>query len=301
MLNLILLSWLSRGGAMESKEKNAQICGHMGCRSPVPPRDRHCPACGNDVGVPNVRKSRDTSEVVALGLRHAKARESAVNGNFDSIFDAYEAAVRESQAVVCMFPSRLLQVVLEGALLSTFMKQVEGEMRVAQDNEFDAVRSSFEEAYFPGYSSSIRFGALSLDGFGHAAYGTCAVSLKDQAIESRASVFEFPLFKFSQNLNLAKPIPVGHRADWSNRAKLAAAKAIDSLAQERPPEFREILLPTPTDTTSDCIEVHIYGALNIHSIKGVSFYAATRPADSTLQQVISDSLKDQGIPMRDAK
>lgn len=275
-----------------------QVCGIMGCRSPVGLRERHCPACGSDVGAPNVRKSRDSDEVVALGLRYAKASERADADGYRDVFDAYETAVSLSEAVVCMPPSRLLQVVTEGALLSTFMKQIQGEMRVAQDNEFDNVRSSFEEAYFPGYSPEIRFGALSLDGSGHVAYGSCAINLKNSAIAARASVFERPLYNFSQGLNLAKPIPPGHRADWDGRAKLASTKASEALASASFSDFQGILLPPPTDTASECIEVHIYGALNIHSIKLVSFYSPKRTADQSIQQVIIDELHEQKIPVR---
>ncbi|WP_166766385.1 hypothetical protein [Xanthomonas euroxanthea] len=236
--------------------------------------------------------------MVALGIRHAKASESALDGGYSQTFESYERAASMSEAVVCMPPGRLMPIACDEGLLATFMLQIEGQMRIAQDNEFDSVRSSFEEAYFPGYSSEIRFGALSMDGAGHVAYGSCAVSLKNSAIESRASVFEFPLYAFSQGLNLARPIPAGHRADWGNRGRLASTKAGVVLSGASPGQYQNILLPPPTTTTSDCVEVHIYGALNVHSIKSVSFYRSVRQADIVIQDVIAEALSVKSIPVR---
>lgn len=276
-------------------------CPNGGCGADIVRSQRHCIACGADIGAPNVRAANDSAEVSALGVRYADELRKAQDVGYEADFLRFVELLAQSKAVVCMPSSRLLTLASDPAsLLSTFGLQIEGESRVPLDNRFDNIRASVEEAFFPNYSREIRFAALSLTDSGHAAYGACSVTLKDSSISNRATVFEFPLFKFAEvkSVKLSEAIPAGHRADWLGRSKLAAVKFDRRVEGMGDDQMAEILLPTPTDTVSDCVEVHIYGSLNRYSIAGVVMTPEKRRADILIQKAVVENLTEIGVSVR---
>jgi hypothetical protein len=238
--------------------------------------------------------------VVELELRFSKARLAANDGGCGQDFDQFLELAERADAVVCMPPSRLLELLNPTALYSTFGLQLEGETRVPQDNRFDSIRASVEEAFFPSYSKHIRFAALSLRDVGHESYGACSVTIKKGAIASRASVFEFPLVTFADRTGhpLGQPIPPGHRAVWDSRGKLAAAKLGMSCGGMNYGEMADLILPPPTDTLSDCIEVHIYGSFNVHSIARVAIITPKDPIEQAIQRALVGKLEQLNINTR---
>lgn len=272
-------------------------CSSGECGAPLPLHERFCVACGKDAGAPNVRKANDPAEIAAVELRYSEQLARARDGGYGKAFDKFEQEAAESTAVVCMPSGRLLSLATDpNSLLSTFGLQIEGQSRVPQDNRFDNIRSSVEEAYFPNYSKFIRFAALSLSSVGHAAYGSCSISLKESAIIDRASLFEYPLFEFAEKfaVGLSKPIPFGHRATWGRRGRLAAAKLGSKLAVAGASNA-EVLLPAPLDTLADCIEVHIYGPLNRYSFQKVVMLQEKRREDRAIQRAIFESLQRENV------
>ncbi|MFD0725895.1 hypothetical protein [Lysobacter brunescens] len=264
------------------------------------PHLRNCPACGTDAGAPNVRLANKEDEVVQLEMRYSRARIAAADVNAEKDFDAFVKLASESDAVICMPCIRLLDLLRETSLLSTFGLQLEGESRVPQDNRFDNFRESVESALFPNFSKEIRFAALTIRDVGQTAYGVCSVILRKSSIAGRASVFEYPLFDFAEKTGqqLGQPIRPGHRASWGNRAKLVAAKFGAKCAGLNSSELAELLLPAPTDTLSDCVEVHIFQSINRHSIAHVTLTKPTEHMDEVLQSVLYDELQKQSISAR---
>jgi hypothetical protein len=237
------------------------------------------------------------AEIAALETRCAQARTTADTRGHIEILAQLEEELGHSVAIISMPASRLQSLVADPeSLLSTFSLQVEGQSRVPRDNRFDAIRASVEEAFFPNYSKEIRFAALSLTEVGHAAYGCCSARLKASAIQTRASLLDAPLFAFAQihNIQLGTSIPEGHRAAWARKSKLATAKFGDKLPDGNI-DFATLLLPKPTDTLTDCIEVHIFGPLHQLSFDHIHMTKATRKADRLIQRAILAALSDSDI------
>lgn len=278
-------------------------CANKDCGAPLASHVRYCVACGQDADVPNVRAANSPVEIAALQTRYSGQLARASAAKYEDAFRSFENEAANSAAIICMSPARLQLLCSDPtSLMSTFGLQLEGESRVAQDNRFDGIRTSVEDAYFPNYSRQIRFAALSLSGEGHAAYGSCSVRLKDSAIANRATVFELPLFVFAEEhkIGLGKPIPPGFRATWGTRGKLAASKlGCAMIASEI--DRAELLLPKPIDTLGDCIEVHIYGPLNRYSFECVVMHEERKREDRLLQRVILSSLKSVGVEVRIVK
>ena len=99
-------------------------------------------------------------------------------------------------------------------------------------------------------------------------------------------------------MTLGSQIPPGHRAIWEERGLLAGVKIGSGIKGVDKQKYPELLLPRPTDTGSDCIEVHIYGSLQIASVEGVFIRNPKRPADRILKRSIVQRLKSSGINAR---
>ena len=264
------------------------MCPNPACTAPLAPHSRNCLACGRDVGAPNVRAAREPAEIDALNLRYKRRLHQAEKDGYEVAFAQFEQKTSSSTAVMCMPPSRLLALATSrDSILSTFTLQVQGEARVAQDNRFDKIRTSVEEAFFPNYSREIRFAALSLSAAGQIAYGSCSVTLKESAISERASVFECPLFEFTKqhNIRVGDDIPPGFRALWDERGKLAVVKVAPALADAKV-DYAEVLLPDSGSTLGDCIEVHIFGPLNTYSFERILMRPEKRREDRFIQDSI---------------
>lgn len=277
----------------------AMNCKVQDCGAPLAPHLRACVACGADGGSPNVRAAMGPDELTEFQLRYQSERTNADRDGYLAEQDSFIKLVESSKAVIGMPLARLHPLIGDpSALYATYALQLEGESRVPTDGRFDALRSSVENAFFPDYYSEIRFAALSLFDVGHVAYGKCSVALKDSAIRERASVFESPLFKFAddKSLLLGAQIPKGYRSNWGGRARLAAVKFSRRLkGLENETAFQSLLLPISDDTLSDCIEVHIFGPLNLHSFEKVTFFPETTEEDNLLQQSIIIKAKRKGI------
>lgn len=275
-------------------------CPNRECTGSLAPHLRECPACGTDGGAPNVRLANKEDEVVQLEMRYSKARVEAADVNAEEHFDMLVTLASESDAVICMPSVRLLDLLRETSLLSTFGLQLEGESRIPQDNRFDSFRESVESALFPNFSKHIRFAALTISDVGQTAYGACSVLLKKSAIAGRTSVFEYPLFEFAVKTGqqVGQPIRPGHRASWANRAKLVASKFGAKCAGMGYEEMVDLILPKPTDTLSDCVEVHIFQSINRHSISHVTLTSPVEPVDEVLQAVLYEELQRQSISAR---
>jgi hypothetical protein len=245
-----------------------------------------------------VREAELDKEREALDSRYSQALEDATHRGLRDNFLEIERLASGSHAVICMPLARLLPLSADSnALLATFSLQVDGESRVPSNTISDAVRTSVEQAFFPNYASSIRFGALSLNGRGQSAYGGCNVELKDVSVEARSTVFDSPLFEFvkQHNVNLAEPIPVGYRATWARKGRLVAAKVDCASDVSTKEKAAEVILPPSADTNSECFEVHIFGPLNRNSISRVSMAQQKRRPDRALQRCILENLQDAGI------
>jgi hypothetical protein len=236
--------------------------------------------------------------VEEIQRRYEEARETSRRGGYVGIFDEFESRCSKSSAVICRGLSAVMALVSsDNELYTTFYKQVEATSRIPEDNRWDRNRAALESAMFPHYHTEINYGALSLTGAGHTAYGPYAVTLRDVAIRDRASVFQEPLFPFFSRHKIVAgtDIPPGYRATWWDRGRLAAAKHGKDLTPSTHPQgFQDLLLPPDGDTEGDCIEVHVYGPIHRRAIERVIGSKPKRKADRILLKSLSARLEEVG-------
>lgn len=245
------------------------------CGANVPSSARYCPGCQADAGFPNVRAAEAPTEKDALHQRLADAEVSTKARKCDSVLRNFGSAVLKSKAVICKnlaVVSRLVSS--DNALYASFYREIEGELRLPEDNRFDRGRSAVDGTLFPNYHTAICFAALSLDDVGPTAYGAYTVVLKEKMIIQRATVFEENSFSFCQKTHrivVGDPIPPGYRAVWGERDQLTMAKLhskIDDATSAK--GYPSILLRQGSATDEpDFIEVHIWGPIHRAAIERV--------------------------------
>jgi hypothetical protein len=242
------------------------------CGKPVPAEKRECQTCGEDNGYPNVRLAETTEEISALDRRLHDAEVSAEARKCKDILDRFGVAVLGSKAII----SRSLVIVQDlidsdRRTYTGYQRQLAYGARVAEDNEFDRIRTQVEVALFPNFHQDMLFGFLSLAGASLTGYGPYAMVLKDDMIAHRATVFEENPIQLTKKLRLAltDTIPTGYRATWARRDVLAKAKLHSEIDRNTPDaKFATILVNDRGETgNSDFIEVHIFGPLNRYTIE----------------------------------
>ncbi len=252
------------------------------------------PDCFHFCGFPNVRKANDPEEVNALDLQYSEAKKSATAGNRGALFDAYEAFLGASVAVVCRSLD-LTKALLssENVVYATYYQETEGAGRLSEDSLFDSTRAATDARVFPRYYKDIRFGALSLDGKGVPTYGACSMVLKSSAISLRTTVFWENTVDFCNRICpiQKEPVPPGYRAFWSTRARLAAAKGQPMLdRQSTVQEFAGILIDRDV-----FVEVNIYGPFNRNSVERILVAKPTDKADRAVLSAIRDVIKKDAL------
>jgi hypothetical protein len=218
------------------------------CGTDFPSHVERCPACGHDVGFPNVRAAERAEEVAALHGRLAAAKTTAGARGTLPALENFGNAVRKSQAVLARPLSDVDTLVKsKNALYISFHSQVRAGTRIPEDNDWDKGRSAAESTVHPNYYDQINFTALSLDGFGVLWWGAYSITLKELHIANRTTVFEENPFVFCERHRIiaGKRPPLGYRATWPDRNQLAMAKLVDKVKPTtQPKDYPSILLDT---------------------------------------------------------
>jgi hypothetical protein len=206
--------------------------------------------------------------------RLADAETSTGARKCEAALRHFGKAVLGSRAVICQNLGVVSSLVSrDTSLYASYYEQIEGAMRLPEDNRFDLGRTAVDGTLFPNYHKKIVFAALSLDNLGPTAWGAYALVLKEKMIFQRASIFEENSFHFCHKHGIVAgdQIPPGYRAVWVERDRLAMAKLHDRLqATTRPDEYPAILLHrTPDPRDDDFIEVHIWGPIHRTAIERV--------------------------------
>ncbi|THD53170.1 MAG: hypothetical protein E8A46_11470 [Bradyrhizobium sp.] len=157
---------------------------------------------------------------------------------------------------------------------ASFHSQVRDGVLAARDNGWDEQRTSAENTVNPIYFDKLQVAALCLDDLGMTYYGAYCVTLREKLIANRASVFEENPFIFCRNHSVysgAAP-PIGFRATWPNRSRLAKAKCAAKIsASTDQKDFPAILMGADRDSDKcDFIEVHIYEKVGRDAIETVT-------------------------------
>ena len=266
----------------------------------MPDHLRNCVVCGADAGYPNVRMAENRDEVRALEQRFQDALQQARIRCAEQVTEQFRIAVSSSDAVISRPLTKLLELISsDNELYTTYYHQVESQARLPQMNEYDQGRSAIDSVLFPNYHAEIRFAMLSLDGRGLDYYGECAIALKEVSIQDRATVFERNSFDFFQENKIiaGRPPPLGYRATWKTRDRLAVSKLGARIDKSTAPSVFPAMLISDAIGKSDFIEVHIYGPIHRRAIKSVVVKQPNKKADKTLLKSMRKKLAQIGASL----
>jgi hypothetical protein len=207
---------------MPGHSKNCPNCGdaveywQVNCR------------CGDFVGFPNYRAA--AADYDELEKRERAARADATTRGLLPLLAKLEGLAEGSRPVIVM-DFVVCDDILRSGKYRNYDKRVEsGERNPAKATDH-AERQMASERLFPTYAEHLHYAALSPDGRGLASYGTGAVAVRwdvtDAYLGRRASLLEENSYTFFDHHGLGARgavIPLGYRAIWEERAKLAVAK-----------------------------------------------------------------------------
>jgi len=212
------------------------------CKTPLTPAQVTCKR-GHDCGSINVRIARRPDEVAELDRRYQESLDDARQRGVQHVAQAFEEALRQrSQAVVNTHPGFVKRLGKENGFqyLNYYERQREGMDAEPSDKVF--INRVMGDAFaYPQYGDKLRFAALALGPLGLPSYGPVSMVLKTDLLNDRAAVLERNSYHFLAGHycisppTAADPFPVsepplGYRADWQNRHKLAVAKHGGQLA-----------------------------------------------------------------------
>lgn len=244
------------------------------CRSEYDRSVEVCSACGEHVGYPNVRAAADPEETEALVARYERGVEGAMLRGPGAAIKAFQEAVSRGKAVVNVSVFVLREFSTDKKTLYTnYQLAVSAQTRKAAEEEMDRKRRAVDAMLFGVYAEKLRFAALSMDGRGLVSYGAYTIILKDVSVSKRSSLLEENSFAFVEHHRLkpGDPLPLGFRAVWSNKEKLAVAKLADFVTSDNKlDQFPSLLLYSDGDRKNDrFIEVQIFGTFNSDAIEAV--------------------------------
>lgn len=248
------------------------------CGEPIMENIRHCPTCSTDWGPPNVRAAERADELAALLDRSSKATESAKRRHCTAQLDSLKSTVESSShVVIAMRPLNARKLLLDrGSIYQNYETLVASGGRVPASPSDDLERASVSALLFGSSARNIRYGVLSLNGFGLSTYGKVFFQLRDVAIQDRVSFLEMNSYRFVEKFGLMpnKPVPKGYRSTWSNRHHLAAAKLCPKIKSGHTrAHWPGLLIQTDGKDRSkdEFIEAHIYDGFNASAIESASY------------------------------
>ena len=269
------------------------------CKKDVARHLMKCPHCEAFLGYPNVRAAQEPDEKQALDRRYRAVHDDAKNRSCKPVLDQFEVSVRLSKAVVCRRWGVLTKISeRDNDLFKTYYKQLADQDRLPQDSYYDRARLAIDATFFPYYFEMTNFAALSLDGKGPSSYGECSFVFRENAISHRMTVFEENTLVFCEKhpIQVGQTPPLGYRAVWNDRHRLAAAKLhmeIDN--HTKPAKFPAIILKQNGDTNTDeFIEAHIYGNLDMAAVERFIAPKPTRKDDQVLARRLKRKLRQAG-------
>jgi hypothetical protein len=204
--------------------------------------------------------------------------------------------LKKSDAVIARSLNEVQRLATsDNEIYATYYQLIGGGVRSHTGDRWSILRALADDALFPGYKENIRFACLTLSGTGLSNYGECSLVMREDMIAHRSSAFEenSTMFmrrhgiKVSESYNL----PRGYRAPWEERHKLCVAKLHRRIKADTPPDtYSEILLAQGATTAEDdFVEVHIWGALTMRTVKQVTI--TERPKYG--QRAIINALKER--------
>ncbi len=271
------------------------------CKNDIPHSAERCPHCAEPGIFWNVLAAEDPAERAGLQSRYDLAKADALSRQADVAVQDFEAAINNTTAVIARSESEVLRLATSTRqLYSTYYQQLDAGVRLPDGDEWDVVREIADTMLFPKYKQDIRFAALSLDGLGLVNYGSCSITLRNEMISHRASVFEenSVLFMKRNGILAGKPdLPKGFRAPWPDRGKLCVAKlAADIDSTTGPNQYSGLLLRSGVTSANDAfVEVHIWGPISVLTMEKVTVTGPKARAKATIVKALKSKLRKHGV------
>ncbi|MGI8656177.1 MAG: hypothetical protein ACR2LC_13285 [Pyrinomonadaceae bacterium] len=274
------------------------------CGNKIPPSAERCPHCARPGLFPNVRAAKESDERTALDERYQSEMTKAAKYSAadEASLRDFETAMANSQAIIARPAKDVLRLATnDNEIYATYYQQIEGGLKLPAGDEWDILRGLADRALFPGYEKDIRFAALSLDGIGLSNYGECSITLRDDLIAYRASVFEenSTVFMKTHHITIwkATELPQGYRATWDERGKLCVAKLSGKIdATTKSGEYSALLLQQgATSEDDEFVEVHIWGPMTVRTIERVIFTPTKRSGREVVLKTLKIKLKEADV------
>jgi hypothetical protein len=275
------------------------------CTNEIPPPALCCPHCGRPGIFWNVIHAGTDEERTALENRYRVAIADAQTRGADSIIQEFEKAVADSRAVLARSDTEVQRLANSARqVYGTFYQLIEAGLTLPDGDEWNVARELADTLLFADCKKHIRFAALSLDGVGLSKFGSCSITLRDDKIAHRASVFDENSVLFMERHGVKasrRPdIPKGFRATWNERNKLCVAKLagrIDSFTT--PNQYSGLLLKQGASPEDDeFVEVHVFGPLTVLSMAEVTVTVPKARPKATIVRAIKSKLAKHGVSVR---
>ena len=255
------------------------------CSAVIPDSLRHCSSCQTDAGFPNVRECSNPMEVDEVNNRLTKTRARAAQRGCEALIDELNAVLRDESVVCVTMPAQVARSLAEDPRLiySNYESQVGAGFRIPAQLQNDRHRAAIGGLLFGSYATKIRYGLMTIGQQGLPSYGGIVCRLRSKAIEHRTSFLDENSYTFvrTHELMAGDPIPMGHRAIWSNRGDLALAKVGDGIhAGFTRDRLQDLIVKASSKTRSEdeFIEAHIYDGFDVNAIEEMSAGASGEPS-----------------------
>ncbi|MFH1690254.1 MAG: hypothetical protein ABIE42_08455 [Candidatus Eisenbacteria bacterium] len=251
-------------------KRTCKYCGHDFHVSEL-----RCPHCERPCLYPNVEVADSKDEREALETRYQDALLRAKSRGAEDKVKRFETLVESDSVAVIAMSFEQFEFIAKSdrdAKPNYYKLQGAG-LRQADESKWGRYRDISESATFPYGKEDISFAALSLGGVGVASYGNCFVTLRDEFIAHRTSVFHENnvLWMLRLTVKEAADPPHGFRAPWGLRKRLAVAKHADQIEagshEDRFPDVMVVQGKIPEDDVF--VEVHVWGRITIRSVQAV--------------------------------
>jgi hypothetical protein len=275
------------------------------CKNEIAQPATSCQHCGGRGIFWNVLDANNDDERDALESRYNAAIADAQSRGAALTVQEFEKALGGSKAVLARSDIDLQRLAQSSRrVYATFYEEVEAGLVLPENDEWNKARAVADTLLFGDYKKHIRFAALSLDGIGLAKFGSCSITLRDNMIARRTSVFDENSVLFMERHDVKASrnpeIPKGFRAAWTDRDKLCIAKLAGRIdSSTTPNQYSGLLLKQGASPEDDeFVEVHIFGPMTVLTMAEVTVTIPKARPRATIVRAIKSKLEKHGVLVR---
>lgn len=234
-----------------------------------------CPHCGRPGFAPNVDLANDLDERRKLSERYTATLAECDQKGTRAIANDFDAACRNSRAVIALNVQKLYRAVSTGTdLFETYydLERLKNRTEDGTGLDWARLRPQAEIELLGSHLNidHIHYACLSLEGHYLEHYGDCVVTLSETMTAHRISCFEG---NTAVQYHLKRDFTGLVRSDWCNRHEICTAMFAGRLELgSTPADFPAILVqPGKTSVEDNFVEVHLFGPMTVRTFESVRF------------------------------